>query len=111
MLHDACHLTNNSFAPFRSNQKAGWYLNGAKFMEHVLWALNNAREEIFIGLWWLSPEIFLVRPTADLKYRLDQVLLKKADEGVKIYILVFKEVSNRNYFLFFIISLLKIIFY
>lgn len=92
MFLDARFLANDAFTPLRSNQKAIWYMNGAKYMEHILWALNNAREEIFISLWWLTPEIFLIRPTADLQYRLDQVLLKKADQGVKIYILIFKEV-------------------
>lgn len=65
-------------------------------MEHIYLALSNAREEIFISFWWLSPEIFLLRPTNDLKYRFDQVLFKKANEGVKIYILLFKEVYFKS---------------
>ena len=40
----------------------------------------------------LSPEIYLKRPTDDPEYRLDKVLLKKAKEGVKIYILLYKEI-------------------
>ena len=56
-------------------------------------ALNNAKEEIYIADWWLCPELFLKRPTDDLQYRLDKVLLKKASEGVKIYILLYKEVT------------------
>jgi phospholipase D1/2 len=41
----------------------------------------------------MSPEIFLKRPTDDLQYRLDKILLKKAKEGVKIYILLYKEIT------------------
>lgn len=92
VFREAQYLSNGSYAPVRRNQKAGWYVNGAKYMEHIMHALNNARDEIFIADWWLTPEIFLIRPTNDLKYRLDHILLKKANQGVKIYILLFKEV-------------------
>ena len=56
-------------------------------------ALNNAKEEIFITDWWMCPELYLKRPTDDLQYRLDKILLKKSKEGVKVYILLFKEVA------------------
>ena len=62
--------------------------------------LNNAKEEIYITDWWMCPELFLKRPTDDLQYRLDKILLKKAKEGVKVYISLFKEVE-------FVISLLS----
>lgn len=56
-----------------------------------MYALNSAKEEIYIADWWLCPEIYLKRPTDHLEYRLDKVLLKKASEGVKIYVLLYKE--------------------
>jgi phospholipase D1/2 len=62
-------------------------------MESIMNALNNAKEEIFIADWWLCPELFLKRPTDDLQYRLDKILLKKAREGVKVYILLYKEIT------------------
>jgi hypothetical protein len=68
----------NSYAPVRKNQQCRWYINGAGYMEGVLKGLNAAKEEIFITDWWLTPEIFLIRPTDDLQYRLDKVLLRKA---------------------------------
>lgn len=42
-------------------------------------ALENAKEEIFITDWWLSPEIYLKRPAivAD-HWRLDKLLQRKA---------------------------------
>jgi phospholipase D1/2 len=83
----------DSFAPARTNQLCKWYLNGEGYMEAVMNGLNNAKEEIFIADWWLSPELFLKRPTDDVQYRLDKILLKKAKEGVKIYILLYKEVA------------------
>jgi phospholipase D1/2 len=60
-------------------------------MEHIMLAMNNAKEEIYIADWWLCPEIYLKRPTDHLEYRLDKILLKKSKEGVKIYILLYKE--------------------
>lgn len=84
-------LPYDSFAPNRSNQLTKWYVNGAQYMEHIMLALNSAQEEIYIADWWLCPEIYLKRPTDHLEYRLDKILLKKAADGVKIYILLYKE--------------------
>jgi phospholipase D1/2 len=67
-----------SFAPERENQICKWFVNAGLYMEMALEALNEAKEEIMITDWWFSPEIFLKRPTEDLQYRLDQVLLKKS---------------------------------
>jgi len=86
-------LPFGSYAPRRANQLCKWYVNASMYMEHVMSALNNAREEIYIADWWLCPELFLKRPTDDLQYRLDKILLKKAKEGVKIYILLYKEIT------------------
>ncbi|CAF0731365.1 unnamed protein product [Brachionus calyciflorus] len=90
---DKSLLPNGSYAPVRRKQLCKWYINSAQYMEHVMLALNNAKEEIFITDWWLSPELYLKRPTEDLQYRLDKILLKKSREGVKIYILLFKEIK------------------
>ncbi len=86
-------LTYDSFVPQRSNQLCKWYVNASEYMEHVMLALNSAREEIYITDWWIVPELYLKRPKYDLQYRLDKILFKKANEGVKIYILIFKEVT------------------
>ena len=80
----------SSFAPIRDNQKCKWYINGGGYMEAVYNGIMNAKEEIYITDWWLCPEIFLKRPTDDLMYRLDKVLLKKA---------VFLLTSIKTYFL------------
>lgn len=90
---DKNSLRYDSFAPQRSNQLCKWYINGSQYMEHVMNALNKAREEIFITDWWICPELYLKRPKNDLQYRLDKILLKKSKEGVKVYVLIFKEVS------------------
>lgn len=47
-------------------------------MSAVADALENAKEEIFIADWWLSPEIYMKRPVSDDYWRLDKILERKA---------------------------------
>lgn len=57
-------------------------------------ALEEAKETIYIADWWLSPELFLRRPPfMAQEWRLDQILKRRAEAGVKIYVIVYKEVS------------------
>ncbi|CAF3855329.1 unnamed protein product [Rotaria magnacalcarata] len=83
----------NSFAPVRQKQLAYWFINGETYMKAVAKALLTAKEEVFITDWWLSPEIMMIRPTDDQSFRLDNLLGKIADNGVRVYVLVFKEMS------------------
>lgn len=58
-------------------------------------ALEHAKHEIFILDWWLSPELYLRRPPAqNEQYRLDKLLFAAAERGVKVYIIVYKEVTQ-----------------
>lgn len=44
--------------------------------------------------WWLTPELYLRRPAAKYpEYRLDRILKRKAEEGVMIHVIVYKEAS------------------
>lgn len=70
---------HNSFAPYRSSVSASWFVDGADYMSAVADALENAKEEIFIADWWLSPEIYMKRPIIkDDYWRLDKILQRKA---------------------------------
>ncbi|XP_041354689.1 phospholipase D1-like isoform X2 [Gigantopelta aegis] len=81
-----------SYAPERENSHARWFVDGSSYFEAVADALENAKEEIYISDWWLSPEIYLKRPmTEGDRWRLDLILQRKADAGVKIFILLYKE--------------------
>jgi phospholipase D1/2 len=73
-----------------------------------------AKEKIYIHDWWLSPGMSLFRLYAlwiittakelelrrssrnRRKWRLDQLLQRKASEGVKIYVILYNEVSSRT---------------
>uniref|UniRef100_A0A671SVK3 Phospholipase n=1 Tax=Sinocyclocheilus anshuiensis TaxID=1608454 RepID=A0A671SVK3_9TELE len=85
---------HGSFTPVRENTTAKWFVNAAGYFDAIADALEEAKEEIFITAWWLSPEIFLKRPVVDGNiWRLDHVLKRKAQQGVKIFVLLFKEVE------------------
>jgi phospholipase D1/2 len=71
-----------------------WYVDGRDYFWAVSVALEQAQETIYIEDWWLSPELFLRRPPYhNQEWRLDQILKRKAEAGVKIYVIVYREVE------------------
>jgi len=71
-----------------------WYVDGRDYFWAVSEALEKAKETIYIADWWLSPELFLRRPPHNNKeWRLDRVLKRRAEAGVKIYVMVYREVE------------------
>ncbi|XP_043289715.1 phospholipase D2-like isoform X2 [Venturia canescens] len=85
---------HNSFTPYRPQTPATWYVDGSDYMAAVADALENASQEIFIADWWLSPEIHLKRPANDNDYwRLDKILQRRALQGVKVFVMIYKEVE------------------
>ncbi|KAJ6508950.1 phospholipase D [Mycena sanguinolenta] len=85
----------DSFAPIRLNVAAQWLVDGRDYFWNLSRALLLARETIYIHDWWLSPELQMRRPNKD-RYRLDRLLERKAKEGVKIYVILYQEVSSRT---------------
>ncbi|TCD69038.1 Phospholipase D1 [Steccherinum ochraceum] len=85
----------DSFAPIRLNVAAQWLVDGRDYFWNLSRAILLAREAIYIHDWWLTPELKMRRPGLE-KYRLDYLLQKKAEEGVKIYIILYQEVSSRT---------------
>ncbi|CAH0561123.1 unnamed protein product [Brassicogethes aeneus] len=85
---------HHSFAPIRTTINASWFVDGSSYMSAVADAIEGATEEVFITDWWLSPEIYLKRPAiVGDHWRLDKLLERKANAGVKIFILLYKEVE------------------
>ncbi|KAJ2806106.1 hypothetical protein H4R20_001816 [Coemansia guatemalensis] len=83
-----------SFAPIRDDSRVIWFVDGDDYFYALSEALENATDVIYIGDWWLSPELHLRRPPSQHEeYRLDRLLKRKAEEGVKIYVYVYKEVT------------------
>ncbi|KAL1509537.1 hypothetical protein ABEB36_004252 [Hypothenemus hampei] len=84
----------HSFVPPRCTVTASWFVDGSTYMSAVADCIENAKEEVFITDWWLSPEIYMKRPVIVGDYwRLDKLLTRKAEAGVLVYILLYKEVE------------------
>ncbi|XP_037125553.1 phospholipase D1 isoform X2 [Syngnathus acus] len=96
-LAETCHFLKvqrfGGFAPPRDNTLTKWYVNGRDYFADLADALEQAKEEIFITDWWLSPEVFLKRPATDNVWRLDEVLNRKAEQGVRVCVMLYKEVE------------------
>lgn len=83
-----------SYAAIQENTLAKWYVNAKGYFEDIANAMEEAKEEIFITDWWLSPEIFLKRPVVEgNRWRLDCILKRKAQQGVRIFVMLYKEVE------------------
>ena len=98
-----------SFSSVKESNYCQMFIDGKDYFEDFYQKLMNAKESIYISDWWLSPELFLVRPVNEKVYldmaekkiltkdfgeqvtRLMDILDYKEKEGVKIYIIVFFE--------------------
>lgn len=84
----------DSFAPVRTKTYAQWLVDGRDYMWNVSRAISMARDVIYIHDWWLSPELYLRRPAAiSQKWRLDRLLQRKAQEGVKIFVIMYRNIG------------------
>ena len=104
----------NAYTNAKNYNICQYFCDGKDYFTDLYYHLMDAKQSIFITDWWLSPEVFLLRPvdekiylemsktkqktnkTNDLGHkmtRLMDVLNYKAKEGVKIYILVYYECS------------------
>ena len=84
----------DSFAPIRENCHLDWLIDGQEYFSVLVRAIQAAKSEIYIHGWWLSPEVQLLRPSSlHPNFRLDRLLQSRAESGIKIYIVVFKELS------------------
>lgn len=85
----------DSFAPVRHNVWAQWLVDARDYMWNVSRAISMARDVIYIHDWWLSPELYLRRPPAiSQKWRLDRLLQRKAQEGVKIFVIMYRNINS-----------------
>lgn len=85
----------DSFAPVRRDCFAQWFVDGRDYMWAVSTALEMAKDVIFIHDWWLSPQLYLRRPAnGNQQWRIDRLLQRKAQQGVKIYVIVYRNVGT-----------------
>ena len=94
----------------KKKNKAHWFADGEKYFADLAQKLTEAQSTIFITDWWMSPEVWLVRPVPINPYmvmafqskkrkesppysRLMDILYECANRGVKVYILLYAEMS------------------
>ena len=101
----------NSYTHMKKYNLCQYFCDGRNYFRDLFTQLMEAKHSIFITDWWLSPEVFLVRPVFEDIYidmqkrgeitrelgdntsRLLDILNIKAKEGVKVYVLVYYECS------------------
>ncbi|GAA5871838.1 hypothetical protein JCM3774_000315 [Rhodotorula dairenensis] len=84
-----------SFAGETEGNDVKWYTSGHDYFYALSEIIENAKETVWILDWWLTPELHLRRPPTEHEdFRLDRLLLRKAQQGVKIFIIVYKEVTQ-----------------
>ncbi|KAJ5152874.1 Phospholipase D1 [Penicillium canariense] len=85
----------DSFAPVRQKCFAQWLVDARDHMWVVSRAINQAKDVIYIHDWWLSPELYMRRPAAiSQKWRLDRLLQNKAREGVKVFVIMYRNINS-----------------
>ncbi|RMX70359.1 hypothetical protein DD238_000225 [Peronospora effusa] len=95
-------------APLPSPSAVSWHVDAEDTYAAMFKAISSAKYEILIAGWWVCPDVFLLRPGRKLpprdtdedpngqqvnKTMLRQMLMKKAEAGVKIYVLIYREVK------------------
>lgn len=85
----------DSFAPVRQNCFAQWFVDARDHFWAVSSAMEMAKDVIYIHDWWLSPELYMRRPAnGNQEWRLDRILKRKAEQGVKIFVIVYRNVGS-----------------
>lgn len=85
----------NSFAPARDNCFAQWFVDGRDYFWAVSSAMEMAKDVIYIHDWWLTPELYMRRPAnGNQEFRLDRILKRKAEQGVKIFVVIYRNVAS-----------------
>lgn len=85
----------DSFAPVRKNAFCKFLVDGRDYFWALSEALRMAEDVIYIHDWWLSPELYMRRPVnGNQEFRIDRILKERAEKGVKVFIVVYRNVAN-----------------
>ena len=84
----------SSFPPRFGNQ-AKFFVDGENYFKETYYELLKAKEQVFITDWWLCPELYLLRPASAFpETQILKVLKKISDDGVKIFVTMYREIPN-----------------
>lgn len=114
LSNPALKYPHESSAPITEGNNVKFHVAGCAYFWAVSEAIENAKESIWIQgckclscfiikacvlitmiKGWVSPEVYLRRPPSQNEnYRLDRMLTAAAERGVKVRIIVYKEVPE-----------------
>jgi len=77
-----------SFSPARHENYCKWLINGGMYYPALYQMLQKAKKRIMIAGWFFAPGLYLIRDPVDKESQIQKILLKKAQEGVHIYVLI-----------------------
>eukprot|EP00013_Stygamoeba_regulata_P009165 CAMPEP_0177670472 /NCGR_PEP_ID=MMETSP0447-20121125/24105_1 /TAXON_ID=0 /ORGANISM="Stygamoeba regulata, Strain BSH-02190019" /LENGTH=954 /DNA_ID=CAMNT_0019177633 /DNA_START=1 /DNA_END=2865 /DNA_ORIENTATION=+ len=82
-----------SFSPVRHRTAAQLYVDGVDMFPAAAAALRSAKHEIFLTGWSVNPEVYLCdrNKPVSAEDRLDRILLDRARQGVRVYVLIWRE--------------------
>lgn len=90
-----------SFAPPRKNNDCEFFIDGENYFAKLHDLILDAKQEVMICGWFISPEMPLLRPTKEnpdtSDSTLEKVIAKVAAKGVRVYVLVYKEFNMSMY--------------
>ncbi|OQS05663.1 phospholipase D, Pi-PXTM-PLD [Thraustotheca clavata] len=88
-----------SFAPQRAQGFLKWHVDGENAYLAMMQAIQNAKSQILIAGWWVCPDLLLKRPQTINGTTIEgpgpclkDILLQKAEDGVMIHVLIYREV-------------------
>jgi len=83
-----------ALGPPRHKCNAKLLVDGGPHFSAVYQALESAKSSVYISDWWFTPELPLLRPLdQNPKCVLIEVLKRKAEEGVQIFVVMYREMS------------------
>lgn len=81
-----------SFAPPRPGA-VKFLVDGESYYSELVFALKSAQKEIYMTGWWLVSDLPLSRRPGESNNVLIELLKDRAEKGVKIFIIMYKELS------------------
>lgn len=90
---EAANPYQSSF-PVRTDCLVQFYVDGENYFSALYDALIHAQREVFIADFWLSPELYLLRPPEQHpESQIVEVLGRLADQGIRVRVSLYKEVK------------------
>ena len=90
---EAANPYQSSF-PVRKDCLVQFYVDGENYFRSLYECLIHAQREVFVADFWLSPEMYLLRPPEQHpESQIVEVLGRLADQGIRVRVSLYKEVK------------------